>query len=293
MLWLDEKRGFLIDWLSQRWVQATGKRVAVAQQPWLAGPVGSTREIGPASLEAIACRDGLAVQRARSPMGILPCFEQLRGPSFDPAAVDDEVREFYEHTSAYDLDVWSEWSGIFRPLGRLLAVLFSRRLQQLNVPLSSLDTCQGITNEVVQMVEPATGLVRYSAWVREMIGTGNTLYAGAYGLCQIPGHEGPCLRVAFPLPNGNALVIMRPRVGPDGSFAVTSSGKRFGDPGFYFTVQAGPGEVWARYVPQLRESITVCARKNGLRADHVLTLCGITFLRMHYRMRGLFCSRFV
>lgn len=286
MLWLGEKRGFFLDWITQRWVQATGKRLPLATAPWLAGPVGSTRRIGPASLEAIARQDGLTVRRGHKPMGILPCFGQLRGPSFDPAAVDSRVRAFYERTSAYELDVWAEWSGFFRPLGRLLAVLFSRRLQQLNVPLSSLETSRGITSEVFQLVEPATETVCYSAWVREVVGTGNTLYAATYGLCHIPGHNGPCVRVVFPLPNGNAMVLMRPRAARGGSFTVISSGERFGDPGFYFTVQAGPGVVWARHVPQLRETITVYPARDGLRADHVLTIWGVTFLRMHYRMRA-------
>jgi hypothetical protein len=285
MLWLGQKRGFLLDWITQRWVQVTGVRVKLANVPWLAGPVGDTRRISSDSLEAIACRDGLAVRRGTGPKGILRCFEQLRAPSFDPDRVDPRVRAFYEHTSAYELDAWSEWSGFFRPFGGLLAALFSRRLQQLNVPLSSLDTSRGITSEVFQVVDPTTEEVHYTAWVRELLGTGNTLYAAGYGLCRIPGGDGPCVKVVFPLPNGNAAVIMRPSAGEDGSFSLISSGGGFGDAGFYFTVQAGPGQVWARYVPQLRESIHVYAAPDGLRADHVLTLWGATFLRMHYRMR--------
>jgi hypothetical protein len=101
------------------------------------------------------------------------------------------------------------------------------------------------------------------------------------GLC----HDGPCVRVVFPLPNGNAIVVMRPTAGEGGSFVVVSSGKRFGDPGFYFTVRAETGEVWARYVPQLRETIRVYEAQDGARADHLLTIWGAAFLRLHYRMR--------
>jgi hypothetical protein len=42
-MWLGERRGNLIDWLTQRWVCATGRRVDLAAEPWLAGPVGQTR----------------------------------------------------------------------------------------------------------------------------------------------------------------------------------------------------------------------------------------------------------
>lgn len=37
-----------------------------------------------------------------------------------------------------------------------MAAIFSRRLQQLNVPLSGLDTSRGITNEVTQLIDPKT-----------------------------------------------------------------------------------------------------------------------------------------
>jgi hypothetical protein len=96
----------------------------------------------------------------------------------------------------------------------------------------------------------------------------------------------PCVKVVFPLPNGNAIVLMKPESHADGSFSLTSSGTRFGDPGFYFTVHGRDGTVWARYVRAMKERITVyAAERNTARADHVLWLWGKQFLRLHYRMR--------
>jgi hypothetical protein len=118
--------------------------------------------------------------------------------------------------------------------------------------------------------------------------TGNILYAGCYSAVTIPGRTGSCVRVIFPLPNGNAMVLMRPELRANGSVAVVSSGERFGDPGFYFTVEAGPHRVWARYVRSLRESIHVYGAEPGtVRADHDLTLWGLTVLRLHYRLRHM------
>src|SRR5204862_2050290 len=155
--------------------------------------------------------------------------------------------DFYQATSTYALDAWSEWCGLFRPFGVLLAMIFSRRLQQLNLPLSSLDTSRGITSEILQLRDPASGEVRCTAWLRELLSTGNVLYAGVYTTCQLPGFEGLCIKVVFPLPNGNAMVIMRPEAHSDGSFSVISHGDRFGEPGFYFTVHSSRG-VRARYL---------------------------------------------
>jgi hypothetical protein len=118
------------------------------------------------------------------------------------------------------------------------------------------------------------------------MGSGNILYAGFYSVCHLPGRTDPCVKVVFPLPNGNAIVLMHTECHADGSFTVVSSGEGFGAPGFYFTVHRGPGLVWARYVRSLRESIHVYPSDgDSSRADHVLTYFGATFLRLHYRMR--------
>ena len=196
------------------------------------------------------------------------------------------MRAFYEQTSAFGMDAWAEWNGMFRPFGKLLATLFSRRLQQLNVPISALDTSRGITSEVVQLVDPVTTDVRFTLWLRELIGTGNILYAGSYSHCTVPGHEGPCVKVVFPLPNGNGIVIMKPQTYPDGSFTVASEGRRFGDPGFYFTVHTGD-RVVARYIRAMTESIHVYASDTAdeVRADHEMKLWNAHFLRLHYRLR--------
>jgi hypothetical protein len=284
MIWLGERRGYLTDWVTQRWVQVTGRRVVRAAEPWLDGPVGEPRGIGPEFFADLAARERLTLSPTR-PAGLITDFSLLSAADFDPSVVHPRVVDFYTRTSEYELDSWAEWAGVFRPLGALLAVLFSRRLQQLNVPLSGLDTSRGVTSEVLQLVDPGSGAVAHTAWVRLLVGSGHVLYAGSYSLASVPGRTGACVKVVFPLPNGNAIVLMRPIAHADGSLSVVSAGDRFGDPGFYFTVRRGD-VLWARYVKSLKESIRVYAAEEGdVRADHVLTLWGARFLRLHYRLR--------
>ncbi len=286
MVWLGSKRGYLTDWITQRWVQVTGRRIDLGSETWLAGPIAPATGIDPDYFASLASREGLILHKPDSAAGVISDFATLRGASFEPSNVDPSVARFYEQTSAFELDAWAEWCGLFRPFGWLLAVLFSRRLQQLNVPLSGLDTSKGLSSEVLQFIDPATDSPCHTAWFRRLRGSGNVLYAGFYSVCTLPGRADPCVKVVFPLPNGNAIVIMRTESRPDGSFVVISAGDRFGEPGFYFTVRADSGTVWARYVRALRESIHVFPAERGrLRADHVLTYFGATFLRLHYRMR--------
>ncbi len=220
------------------------------------------------------------------PRGLLRSLDELGGPHFDPSRVHPEVRRFYEETSEYELDVWAEWCGLFKPFGRLVATLFSRRLQQLNVPLSALDTSRGTNSEVLHLVEPKSGGVVLAAWVRHLRSTNHVLYAGSYSICRVPGHPGPCVRVVFPLPNGTGIVVLRPEIGLGGSLSVVSDGQAFGDCGFYFTVHEPGQRAWARYVRTMKETIHVFASDSGeVRADHVMWLWGQVYMRLHYRMR--------
>lgn len=284
MIWLGETRGNLSDWITQRWVCLTGHRLSSAETKWLAGPIGRTRLIGEHVFDDYAQQYALR-QIAEGDRGLLPSFDILAEGNPSIAHVASEVRDFYEHTSEYDLDAWSEWCSAFRPFGGALGLIFSRRLQQLNVPLSPLDSARGMTSEVVSM-EDAQGHIQQTAWVRKLRATGNVLYAGMYSTCLPPRQPSRCVKVVFPLPNGNAIVMMKAVGHVDGSLSVQSMGDGFGDAGFYFTVRGTDGTMYARYVRTMKEEIRVYpAEQNTVRADHTLWLWGKQFLRLHYRMK--------
>ena len=284
-MWVDDSRGHLVDWSTQRWVELTGRRVTLAQCPWLDGPAGNPAGIGRDFFDRYTSANALRAERAAGG-GLIPDFSVLNSNAFNTGRISPAVVHFYQRTSEYELDAWSQWCGAFRPFGAALAFLFSRRLQQMNVPLSGLDTSRGMTSNVIPVVRESDGTAVFTAWVRELIGTGDVIYAGAYSTCRVPGFDGRCVRVVFPLPNGNAIVIMRPIAHSDGSLTLISSGERFGDPGFYFTVHEQDGTMHARYLRSFRETIHVYGvPEGGVRADHVLTLWGLTFLRLHYRLR--------
>jgi hypothetical protein len=281
----SKAQDYPLDRITQQWVVTTGRRVDLAQDAWLDGPYGPPAGIGSSFFEQWARDNGLVVQPDATRAGLLPDFDVLRGPDFDPARVDPRIARFYERAGEYSFDVWPQWKGIFQPFGTTLAALFSRRLQQLNVPLSALDTSRGVSSRVVQLLEPGSGRVRETAWVRELVATRSVLYAGSYSACGIPGHTGPCIKVVFPLPNGNAIVFLKPAVEAGGGFSLRSEGKRFGDPGFYFTVRRKNGEVRARYVGVMKERMEVRAESERVvRADHVFFFGRLAFLQMHYRM---------
>jgi hypothetical protein len=273
MLWLGERVGYVPDAITQLWVRATGRQFSLRECPWLDGPIGDTRRIGRDFFERIAPREGGSI---RVGSGLLPDVSALI-PGMDPAVAD-----FYQNTAAYRVDAWSEWDGMLKPFGVLLAQIFSRRLEQLNVPLDNMETSRGMTSDIFDVLD-ANGDVKTIAWVRTLAASGRTIYCGSYSTCRVPGFDGNCLKVSFPLPNGNATVILFPEVRADGSLVLTSRGDRFGDPGFYFVWHSG-NRPFARYVRAMRERIHVYRAGDDVRTDHELWFFGRRFLRLHYRL---------
>ena len=59
------------------------------------------------------------------------------------------------------------------------------------------------------------------------------------------------------------------------------TGKRFGDPGFYFTVQR-PDGLAVRYVRTMKERLEIRTEGEALRAEHRFAVFGLEFLRLEY-----------
>ena len=259
-----------------------GRSVRKAAVPWLAGPVGSAY-IGDRPYEEVATREGLELVRRSVGGGLLPDMRALDGPLFYADQLRAEVRAFYEQTAAYRMDVWSE---TFFPgnIGLwLLVTTISRKVDQLNFPLNALATARGLDSEIV-LLRSRDGAVRYSGWYRRLMDGGRTIYTGFYMTERAPHCSNPCVKVVFPMPRGNATVILRPSVDEEGNLRLSSRGKRFGDAGFYRVHDRGDElRVWR--VSTLTEEFSVYVDEAGvLRCDHSVRFLGMPVLHLHYRI---------
>jgi len=265
------------------WVRLTGRLVRKSEAPWLTTPLGGRERIGRSIYERVAQAEGLEI-RTPPHAGLLENFNLLRGPNFDPDAVHPDIRHFYEHAAEYQLDVWSEVSLIGRFFLWLLVEFISRRMDQLNFPISSLEVAKGMTSEVVQLVEPASGRIVNTGWLRRLKSSGRVIYAGLYSTTQMPDEAGPCVKVTFPC-RGSANVYLNPTAHPDGSFGLESSGSAFGRSGFYRMIDGGPDHYIVRHVRSLRELFHVYVDAEGvLRTDHFVFFLGLAIIRLHYKM---------
>lgn len=267
------------------YVRLSGRTVRKADVPWLLGPIGPEGAIGDQAYQHVAEREGLTIDREAPNAGLLPDFGELAGPEFDVAKADPAVRHFYEHTGRYELDVWSETQFPGRLFLWLIVSTASRYMNQLNVPVFGLETSRGMTSEVLPLRD-ASGRAVHTGWQRRLLRSGRVIYSGFYTTVRPPGEVSRCVKVVFPLPRGNATVILRPEYGRDGRFHLVSRGKRFGDAGFYRILELDAERLKVRHLKTLRERFDVYTDEEGvLRCDHELRFLGITMFRLHYRMR--------
>ncbi len=274
----------LQDWLSQQWVMLRGQQVNPAHIEWLMGPFGNVDVIGDQYVQRLAGAEDLLVERDATSSGLLESITDLNLPPADEARLRGQVAAFYENTADYDLEMWAEWGLVFRPFGGLIHRLYSRRLQQLNLPLKPLDTARGVKSEVLKLRRRTDHQLKYTVWFRILKATSRVIYSGIYSTCKIPDGR-TCVKVVFPLPRGNATVIMSVSVGPQGELELVSSGEGFGSPGFYFLLRDSKDRYWAQYIRTFRERIKVFVDDESvLRTDHFLTLWGRRVVQLHYKI---------
>lgn len=258
-----------------------GRRCAPREVTWLLGPIGGPT-IGDRPYEEVARAEGLSLERLAAKGGLIPDFAVLGSSGFDPAKVDARIRDFYEHTARYRLDTWATVYFSARLALWLLVTTISRRVQQLDLPLDGLDTARGITSEIILLRDP-DGPVRYTGWFRRRVHDNRVLFTGFYMTTRVPAGDVPCVKAVFPMPDGNATVILRPE--NDGSgLRLTSVGRGFGEAGFYRVQRSGDGvRIWR--VARLHDTLRLYVDQEGcIRCDHHIRFYGVGVTTLHYRI---------
>lgn len=265
---------------TRRFWRTAGRRVDLTgEHGWLSAPWHADSLIGQEWLAAAAAEIGGTVHHDVVDAGLLPDLSVLDGPEFAATQLDSRVRSFYEHTSEWRMEVWTQWNPIFQPGGEMVSRLFGRRVQQLALPTRPLDVAHGMDSRVA-VIAAADGTQHAAGWLRTLRSTGEYVYSGCYSTRALPGADRPSVHVAFPLQDGNVQVFLRPDVLPGGGLQLTSDGGRFGGDGAYVVVRPG----YAAQVP-VREQFQVYVDADGvLRTDHVLRMWSATAVRLHYKL---------
>jgi hypothetical protein len=272
-----------LDLITRKWWRAVGRPVDLSgEHSWLDAPMASGALVRDGWLGDAAARAGGQVHEDVPGVGLIAHLSSLDGPGFDAADLTPVVRDFYEHTSDWRMEVWTGWRPAFQPGGALVSRLFGRRVEQLALPTRPLDVARGMDSRV-SLITDATGAQSAAGWLRTLRATGEYVYSGCYSHRLLPGADRPSVHVAFPLESGNVQVFLRPDVDPDGSLWLRSEGGAFGVDGAYVVVEDG-GSTYAAAVP-IREEFHVYVDDEGvLRTDHELRLWSAEVVRLHYKL---------
>ena len=263
-------------------VRLFGKEISLDDKPWLKGPLGSDY-IGDSPYDECAKNEELTVERNAKSGGLIDDFSRMKGETFDPDLVNEKIHHFYENTAAYRMDVWSQTYFPSNIALWLLVSTISRKVNQLNFPVRALDTAKGMSSEIVLLNRP-NGERFYTGWYRKITGTDRVIYTGFYMLDSVALHDSLCVKVVFPMPDGNATVILKPSSGPNGELMLSSDGNGFGDVGFY-RIQKHNNRMKAWRINSLRETFRVYLDEDKvLRCDHKVRFLGLSIITLHYRI---------
>lgn len=272
----------VLDVGSRKFWQLTGRRVDLAgREWWLDAPVSRSPRVSTEWLEAEAARHGGVLGADEPRAGLLPSMSALDGPGFDSGRLHSHIRDFYEHTACWRMEVWTGWSPLFWPAGELVSRLWGRRVEQLALPMRPLDVAHGMDSRVTP-IRDRHDIQVAAAWTRTLRGNGRPVFSGAYSARTLPGADRPSVHVAFPLESGNVQVFLRPSVVGNGGFLLESPSGRFGEDGAYVVVRDAGAH--AARVP-LHETFHMYVDAHGvLRTDHELRLWGASAVRLHYKL---------
>jgi hypothetical protein len=257
------------------------EQVRAEDVPFVVPVASQTRYVGTDYVRTLADRLGGRYTPDVADIGIVASLDSLAGPSFDPSAVAPLVREFYEHTTRFALDIVPQWRLWVRPGYLLYRTLLARPLGQANVPMSQREAQHGVRSRI-DTVSGADGAVSVRGWIRSAADTGEPIYVGIYTTYR---HEDRgYVSVGFPLPQASFTATLLPQGRPGGGL-VLDSRSSLDQPGHYLTyIDAESGSLTTAAVRGFAERLDVYVADGELRAEHAFWVFGFPFLVLHYRM---------
>jgi hypothetical protein len=263
-------------------VRLLAERVSAEELPFVVPLESRTRYVGTGYVRELAEVLGGTYVADAPDVGIVASLDELGGPEFDPAAVDPRVREFYEHTTRYTLDIVPEWRLWVRPGYLLYRTLVARPLGQASVPMNQREALRGIRSRIDTIQLPQQDVVAVRGWIRSFVDNDEPIYVGIYTTYRHQGRG--YVSVGFPLPQASFTATLVPHARSGGGLVLTSRSE-LGQAGHYLTyIDPATRELTTLAVQGFAEQLDVHLEDGELRAEHAFWVFGFPFLVLHYRL---------
>jgi hypothetical protein len=274
-------------------VRLLAEHVRAEDLPFVVPLEARSRYVGTGYVRALAGVLGGSYTADAADVGIVASLDDLAGPGFDPSGVDPRVREFYEHTTRFALDIVPAWRPWVRPGYLLYRTLVARPLGQANLPMNQREAVRGIRSRIATITPDGSETVSTRGWIRSFADTDEPIYVGIYTTYRHRGRG--YVSVGFPLPQASFTATLLPRARPDGGLVLTSDrapaergtggGSDAGHQGHYLTfIDADTRDLTTLKVQGFAERLDVHVVDGEVRAEHAFSLFGLPFLVLHYRI---------
>jgi hypothetical protein len=271
-------------------VSLLAERAATEDLPFVVPLESRTRYVGTGYVRDLAAALGGTYQGAAPDVGIVASVDELAGPDFVPAQVDPLVREFYEHTTRFALDIVPQWRLWVRPGYLLYRTFVARPLGQASVPMNQREAQRGVRSRIdtiTSVVGEDGPALDIRGWIRSYADTDEPIYVGIYTTYRTHdgGSERGYVSVGFPLPQASFTATLAPRARPGGGLVLTSR-TDLQQAGHYLTyIDPESRELTTLAVPGFNEELDVYVEDGSLRAEHAFWVFGFPFLVLHYDIR--------
>jgi hypothetical protein len=262
-------------------VSLLAERVSATELPFVVPRRARSRYVGTTYVRDLAEELGAHYTADAQETGIVASLDALAGPGLDPAQVDPLVREFYEHTTRFALDIVPQWRLWVRPGYLLYRALVARPLGQASVPMNQREAQRGLRSRI-DTITGVDGTVSVRGWIRSFTDDDEPIMVGIY--TTYTHRDCGYVSVGFPIPEGSFTATLLPRSRPDRGLTLTSR-VHDGQAGHYLTyVDTAADELTALAVHGFEEQLDVFVKDGALRAEQAFWIFGFPFLTLHYRI---------
>jgi hypothetical protein len=263
-------------------VSLLAERVPAQELPFVVPRAARSGYVGTGYVRELAAEMGGEYVADAPDVGILGSLEELAGPEFDPATVDPLVREFYQHTSRFTLDITPQWRTWVRPGYLLYRTLVARPLGQASVPMNQREALRGIRGRIDTITLPGEQQPAVRGWIRSFADDDEPIYVGVYTTYR-DGERG-YVSVGFPLPQASFTATLLPRARPGGGLVLTSRSDSDQTGHYLAYIDPETRDLTALAVHGFAEQLDVFVAEGELRAEHAFRVFGFPFLVLRYRM---------
>lgn len=266
----------LQDTFTQIWVARFGKKVSLDTDGWIFGPTNIEMYRNISLNNSTVIYNNCSIKPAQ---GIINHVALFNFTTYEANCINPLITEFYTNTVNFNMDIRFNWNKAFKPLAYLVKLLFSKRLQQMNIPIISSDKLLKTNSFIVKIDENTDNIQNF--WVRKLLTANQVIFSGIYSVASTNKKQ-HLVKVQFPLPNGNATIFLEKKVLKDGNLELSSKGLQFGDSGFYFFLKRN-NNYYAKYVKCMHEKLTLTVENQSkINGTHEFYFYGIKFLTIDY-----------